>query len=251
MENYKPFLANLLLLILFGYSLSSCENKEVELNSTKDLFRAMKIKNDNSWYKNFTFKQHTLRFDENGHQTDSTVWYESVSYPYHFRIDRNIEENVYTIYRNDSTYNFRQDTLFSKTAKPAAHLVFKGGLYFISLEESLDKLQKYGYDTNILRKDEFMEQVVYVIGNEKNQIWLHANDFYCIRRIYMTDDDKTVDVVYDNFKALGQGFVEQKVTFYVAGKKRLEEFYFDIKIKDTLDERIYDQNANYKWYLSY
>ncbi|WP_298792258.1 hypothetical protein [uncultured Allomuricauda sp.] len=251
MEIYKPFLANLLLLVLFGYTLSSCKNKEVELNNTKDLFRAMKIKNDNSWYKNFTFKQHTLRFDENGQQTDSTVWYESVSYPYHFRIDRDIKENIYTIYRNDSTYNFRQDTLFSKIAKPAAHLVFKGGLYFISLEESLDKLQKYGYDTNAFRKDKFKEQAVYVIGNEKNQIWLHANNFYCMRRIYTTDDDKTVDVVYDNFKPLGQGFVEQKVTFYVEGKKRLEEFYFDIKLKNHFDAQIYDANTNYKWYLDY
>ena len=238
-------------LILYAFFLSSCENKNSEINSTKELFKIMKAKNDKAWFQDFTFKQHTIRFDENEQQIDSTVWYESVSYPYYFRIDRNIDQNIFTIYRNDSTYNFRQDTLFNTTQKAAAHLVFKGGLYFISLEESLRKLQKYGYDTNTFRKDEFMKQPAYVIGTGENQIWLHANNFYCMRRIYTTENEKTVDVVYDDFKPLGKGFVEQKVTFYVEGKKRLEEFYFDIKIKNSFDQRIYDPNKNYKWYLNY
>jgi hypothetical protein len=220
-----------------------------ELDSTSDLFQAMKAKNDKKWYQHFTFKQSTIRFDENGIQTDSAVWYESVSYPYYFRIDRDIENNHYVIFRNDSTYNFNQDTLVKAVDKPATHLLFKGGLYFISLEESLEKLKKYNYDVQAFRKDTFNSQPVYVVGKEDNQFWLNARDFYCMRRIYTTPSNKKVDVVYDNFKTLGNGWVEQKVTFYVEGVKRLEEFYFDIEASNPVDERTYDINQNYKWYM--
>lgn len=249
MKIAQYFIKTIVLLASIVLVASCSTNKDYQ--TTKELFQAMKAKNDGSWFQNFRFKQHTLRFDTTGVRTDSTVWYESVSYPYNFRIDRNIEKNIYTIYRNDSMYNFRQDTLFNKLDQAAAHLVFKGGLYFIPLEESLEKLKKYGYETEIFREDSFMNQSAYVIGNDNNQIWLHAKNFYCMRRIYTTEDKQTVDVVYDNFKPLGKGFVEQQVTFYVDGKKRLEEFYFDIKTTLEFDKKIYDINENFKWYLNY
>ena len=222
-----------------------------DFKSTEELFQAMKTKNDKKWYQHFTFKQSTLRFDENGTMTDSTVWYESVSYPYYFRIDRDIDQNNYVIFRNDSTYNFRQDSLIQATDKPATHLLFKGGLYFISLEESLDQLKKYNYDHQTFRKDTLDGQAVYVVGKNDNQFWLHAKDYYCMKRTYTTPSNKKVDVVYGDFKTLGNGWVEQKVTFYVDGVKRLEEFYFDIEARNHIDEKTYEINENFKWYLNH
>lgn len=251
MKNQIFYFLYLTLGVLLMVFFSSCQKSSPTITSTESLFSAMKQKNDGKWYQNFTFKQHTIRFDEYGEQTDSTVWYEAVSYPYNFRIDRNIDKAIYTIYKNDSTYNFQNDSLISSIPKPATHLVFKGGLYFISLAESISKLQKYGYDTNVFRKDKFMDQPVYVIGSDGNQIWLHAFNYYCMRRIYTTSSDKKVDVVYEDFKPLGEGWVEQKVTFYIEGKKRLEEFYFDIKIKPKIDSKIFNLFQNEKWYLNY
>ena len=246
-------LKSILLIFTILFVLQSCktEKKELKITDSVSLFKAMKKRYDEKWFQNFTFKQHTISFDENEVKTDSIVWIESVSYPYHFRIDRDISRDNYTIYKNDSTYNFKNDTLVNLSNRAAAHLVFKGGLYFISVDEVINKLQKYGYNTSVFKKDSFMEQPVYVIGNSNNQIWLHANKFYCMRRIYTTANKKRVNVVYDNFKKLGKGYVEQKVTFYVDGIKRLEEFYFDIKIKKNFDKKIYDVKTNNKWYLNY
>ena len=233
--------------------LSSCQtNKEQGNNSkietSKELFQAMKTKNDSSWYKHFTFKQHTVFYDTSCQKTDSALWYEAVSYPNLFRIDRDINKGNYTIYRNDSTYHILADTLYSATADPAVHLVFKGGLYFISLDETIAKLKGYGFNLQSFRKDVFMNEPVYVIGDESKQFWLHAEHYYCMRRISTNDQNKTVDVVYEDFKPLGEGWVEQKVTFYYDGLKRMEEFYLDIELRDTINATSYSTRENYKWY---
>ena len=130
-------------------------------------------------------------------------------------------------------------------------MVFKGGLYFISLKEAIEKLEKYGFETQVFRKDTFMDKPAYVIGDDDSQFWLHAEDFYCMRRISATGQGKKLDIVYDDFKPLGQGWVEQKVTFYFEGKKRMEEFYFDIKLKDHINPKTFNIKENYKWYLNY
>ena len=215
----------------------------MSFSSSQALFEHMKAQNDSTWYQHFTFKQHTYRFDDKGQPLDSTIWHEAVSYPYLFRIDRDINEGVYTIYRNDSTYNFKNDTLVSALDQPAKHLLMKGGLYFVSVKETLDKLVKYGYDVESFRKDTLMGEDAYVIGDTGNEFWLHASNFYCMRRVYTTPSGKIVNVVYEDYKQLGKGWVEQKVSFYVDEVKRLEEFYFDIELKSKIEEGYFKPSA--------
>lgn len=237
-------------LLLGGICITGCEAQK-EISNTRELIQEMKRKHDGKWFQNFTFKQLTVNKDKNEVVTDSAMWYESVSYPKNFRIDRDIENNNYTIYRNDSTYSFRKDTLFMARDKPSTHLLFKGGLYFMDEDEVLSTLTKYQYDIESFQKNTFKGEPAYVVGNEKNQFWVHATEFYCMRRIYHTSRDQKVDVVYDNFKRLGKGWVEQEVTFYVDGVERMNEYYQEIKLKDSFDPRIYDLKKNYKWYLNY
>lgn len=247
---------NSLLLLTITAILASCSakketNNKSNFETTEQLLRAMKAENDGSWFKHFTFKQHTVFIDTTGQKTDSALWYEAVSYPYLFRIDRDIEKGNYTIYRNDSTYHILADTMYSATDNPAVHLVIKGGLYFISLDETIEKLEKYGFNLQAFRKDEFMGEPAYVIGDDDTQLWVHAENYYCMRRISTNSQGKKTDVVYEDFKPLGKGWVEQKVTFYYDGKKRLEEFYLDIKKRDNIAVATYDIKENYKWYEEY
>ncbi len=237
--------------ILIGCSSIKENNKILNFETSKDLLQAMKSQNDKSWFKHYTFKQHTIFFDTTGQKTDSALWYEAVSYPYLFRIDRDINKGNYTIYRNDSTYHILADTMYSATEDPGAHLVFKGGLYFISMDETIEKLEKYGFDLQVFRKDTFMDEPVYVVGDDDNQFWVHAEHYYCMRRIYTNSQGKPVDVVYEDFKKLGDGWVEQMVTFYFDGYKRMEEFYIDIELRDSINPATYDVADNFKWYKNY
>ena len=242
-----------ILFLVFGFTMQSCktEKKELEIKDSISLFKAMKDKYDGKWFQNYTFKQLTINKDKQERVTDSALWYESVSYPTYFRIDRDIEKGNYVIYRNDSTYNFRNGELYESLDKPATHLLFKGGLYFMSLNESLEKLKKYNYNINKFRKDTLKGQAAFVVGDSTNQFWLNATYFYCMKRIYTTDNGNKVDVVYDDFKKLDNGWVEQKVTFYVDGVERLNEFYKEIKTRPMFDSKIYNTSIDYEWYLNY
>lgn len=245
---------HILIFIIAITAFVNCSLKEKTVShfeTTEQLLKAMKSKNDSTWFRHYTFKQHTVFFDTSGVKTDSSLWYEAVSYPYLFRIDRDTLIGNYTIYRNDSTYHILSDTLYSATNNPAVHLVIKGGLYFISIEETLQKLEQYGFDLQIFRKDIFMGEPAYVVGDENTQFWLHAEHFYCLRRISTNSQNKITDVIYEDFKPLGNGWVEQKVTFYYDGKKRMEEFYQDIKLRDSIDSKTYIPKQNFKWYRGY
>lgn len=241
----------LLLIILTGCSSHKKKSLDSNFETSRELLHAMKFKNDSTWFKHFTFKQHTVFFDTSGQKTDSALWFEAVSYPYLFRIDRDIKIGNYTIYRNDSTYHILSDTLYSATDDPAVHLLIKGGLYFISLDETIEKLKKYGFNLQHFRKDVFNDEPVYVIGDDDNQFWIHSKHYYCIRRISTNTQGIRTDVIYENFKPLGDGWVEQKVTFNYNGKKRMEEFYKDIKIRQDIKSKTYQVNTDFEWFKEY
>jgi len=254
MKEYKLFNMKFrYLLLAFGIllCLSFYTSSQKDINSSLDLIKAMKAKYDGRWFKNFTFKQSTIIYNPNGTTKDPVIWYESVGYPNHFRIDRDIVNYDYVIYKNDSAFYFRKDTLALEREEPKPHLLFKGGLYFMELSECIAKLKEYGYNLDTFKKSTLNGELVYVIGDENKQFWIHATHFYAMRRIYTSSKGQKIDAVYDDFKRLKKGWVEQKVTFYFDGKKRMEEFYQEIKYRRKFDPKIYDQKLKYRWYLEY
>jgi len=218
------------------------------INSTHNLIKTMKAKYDGKWFKNFIFKQRTNNFDKNGEPTKPVIWYESVSYPNSFRIDRDISKGNYVIYRNDSVYSFKQDSLINKGIEPQEHLLFKGGLYFMDTEKVLEKLKKFGYNLDIIKKSTLNNEPVYIVGDSSKQFWVHAKYFFTMRRISTLKDGRKLDFIYYDFKKLSGGWVEQQVTIFLDNKKYQDEFYEEIKLVDYFDTKIYDPSKNYKWY---
>ena len=79
----------------FGFLIFSCQkdqNRKETFGTAEDLFAAMKARNDSSWFQHYTFKQHTIFFDTTGKKTDLALWFEAVTYPDLFRIDRSTVE---------------------------------------------------------------------------------------------------------------------------------------------------------------
>ena len=130
----------------------------------------------------------------------------------------------------------------------------KGGLYHLTLEETIEQLTAYGYDCDIFRKDQINGKPVYVIGAEKGdlkskQFWIDAEHFFLRRRI-SPSKDKTLDVVYSDHVFLNGGWVEQVVEFWLDGVYIQKEYYKDINTNPQLNDSIFDYKMFGKthWY---
>lgn len=236
----------LFLLLIFPLSLSA------QLTNTAQLLDAMQIKHRGKWFKTLTFQQETIRYRE-GQKSETSIWNEAVRYPDHFRIDY-LNSGRTVVFKSDSAYRFEKGEFQAKLYQPQEFLLFKGGLYFISRNEVLKKLQDYGYNTSIFRKDRLNGMDVYVVGGKEGdltskQFWLNADHFYIVRRISQTSSGATLDVQYEDHERYDGGWVEHKVTFYLNGRLIQVENYLDIKVNMVLNDSVFDSSAPIEnWY---
>lgn len=232
-------------LITFIFSISVLFSAKAQITSTGQLLDAMQVKNRQSWFKEFTFTQETIRYTQEGAVRDTAIWYEAVSYPDLFRIDYN-DQGRFIIFKNDSSYRFDNYTFQRSALEPQEFLLFKGGMYFISPAQVKDKLTEYSYDTSVFREDRLNGRRAYVVGAKKGdlktkQFWIDADHYYTVRRISQVGQGRILDVQYSDHKRVNGGWVEQTVTFYLDGRMLQIEHYLNIDASKTLDEQIFDQ----------
>lgn len=237
------------LILLVG----SLQSLNAQITSTGQLLDAMQVKNRQGWFKEFTFTQEIIRYNQNGGVRDTAIWYEAVSYPDLFRIDYN-DKGRFIIFRNDSSYRFQDYTFQSERLEPQEFLLFKGGMYFISPAKVMDKLKEYGYDTSVFREDRINGRRAYVVGAKSGdlttkQFWIDADYFYTVRRISKTGRGQALDVQYSNHKRVNGGWVEQTVTFYLDGRMLQIEHYLDIDASKSIPKDVFNPNRpNKYWY---
>ncbi len=226
------------LLAVFGHAMMA------QIANTGQMLDAMQTRYRGKWFKEYTFAQQTIRYDQNGAVRDTMLWHEAVSYPDHFRIDF-AELGRFVIFKNDSSWRFQNETLQQQRFEPQEFLLFKGGMYFIQPAEIMAKLKAYGYDTSIFREDRLNGHRAYVVGARKDdlntkQFWIDADHFYTVRRISQVSNGRTLDVQYSDHKKVTGGWVEQTVTFYLDGRLLQVEKYLDIDASKPLDKAIFD-----------
>ncbi len=115
-----------------------------EIHDGKSLVKAMHAAASRTHLKEYTFVQQTIRFDSAGKALPAATWYEALRYPDFFRIDVGDPANGRgVIYRNDSTYSFREGKLARATAEPMPFMLLEGGLKCYALEEVLSRSKKW------------------------------------------------------------------------------------------------------------
>ena len=222
-------------------------NNQTTIKSSADLITAMHKKYKGKWFKQFTFVQETYSIDENGKETDQSIWHEAIEYPKNFRIDYGpLSEGNTNIYGKDSVWSFREGKLKIVKYAPREFLLMKGGLYHLTVEETLKQLEGYGYDCSKFRMDELNGRKVFVIGAQKDdlkssQFWFDAEHFYVVRRIN-TRKTKVVDVIYSKHIFSNGGWVEQEVKFWVNQKYYQIEYYKKIDTQPNLKATVFDPN---------
>ncbi len=233
-----------MVLRIFLLGIFVCSSAVAQITSTGQLVDAMQVKYRGKWFKEYTFEQQTIRYDQQGAIRDTAIWHEAVSYPDHFRIDFG-QPGRFVIFKNDSSWRFQNFEPQGSRYEPQEFLLFKGGMYFISPAAIMGKLTEYGYDTSVFREDRLNGRRAYVIGAIKGdlttkQFWIDADHFYTLRRISPLRNGGMLDVQYSDHKRVKGGWVEQVVTFYRDGRLIQIENYLDINASGKLDPETFN-----------
>lgn len=241
LKTILPFLS----VLLFSMCTYTASHKRVTVKNTSDLLSAMNKKYKGKWFDQFTFVQETYQIDKNGKEKDLSIWHEAIDYPKNFRIDYGaLSEGNTNIYAKDSVWAFRENELKKIKHAPKEFLLMKGGLYHLSVKETIEQLTNYGYDCSKFRRDVLNDRKVFVIGADKGdlkskQFWLDAEHYYMVRRIN-TQGEKVIDVIYSNHISSNGGWVEQKVQFWVDKEYVQIEYYKEIDTNPNLDAAVFN-----------
>ncbi|NAY91282.1 hypothetical protein GTQ34_05055 [Muricauda sp. JGD-17] len=250
-------------LVLFLVSAYFLLNPKVPVNvtagsedfeSTSALIEHIKSQHAKDHLKAFTFIQETVRFNQQGSPTDTTIWYEAIRYPKDFRIDFGDPENGNAnINRNDSIYVFRGNELVHRGPEIQEFLILEGGLFHYSVEETLERLEKLGVDTDVFSKSNYKNKPIYIIGStegklNKPQIWLDEEKLYVVRRFSKGKQGELYEVNYDEFKNFDGHWIETWIEFRVDGNLIQTERYKDIDVGPSLDDADFNPNLFGKQY---
>ena len=217
--------------------------------TAKDVIKMMHEKYAGKWYKTFSFNQ-TTEIYKNDSLVDSQTWNEYIRFPEKFRIDfGNVESGNAVIFRNDSSYLFRNNKLVRANYSPNDLLFLLGGMYFYPLDTTIAKMARFGFDLNKFHEDSWKGKAVYVIGADKNedsvsQLWFEKENYNLVRMIKFENNRKEEALLEDHVKLDG-GFSETLVKFYVNDRLIQVEKYHDLKTNIDLEDEIFDP-LNYK-----
>ena len=218
------------------------------------LIKQWKKKHAHHTLKSFTFAQETIRFKD-GEATDTSIWYEAIAFPDRFRIDIGEKAGNINLFRNDSIYVVRKDSLvFSGHRVPEA-LVMKGALYFQPVDSTLSNLKALDIDIDQFDTGTYEGRPAYIIGAKAGaekypQIWVDAERRNVLRRSSKLKNGKLLEVRYGDFVQVGGHWLESWVAFYIDGQLIQTERYQDIEVDVKLPETIFDPSlfSNSYWY---
>jgi hypothetical protein len=190
------------------------------------------------------FTQHTIRY-HNGTPTDTAVWYETISYPLHFRIDIGTPDRGNTlIFRNDSLYRFQNHQLSSATSYKNELLYLLGGLYYQSSYTAMcSGLEQFGYNTRKNCLTTWQGQPVIVIGTKDtsmsvNQLWYNTRTD-ALLRIRKFTQEGLQETIFTGHSIVGNMPCESQVYFYKNGTLQQLELYSNIKANTLIDTLLF------------
>jgi hypothetical protein len=239
----------IIVLLFLCSACATTKNKKVgRIQNTRDLIQTMHDRNTNNWVKSFSFIQSTYRYQPNGN-IDTSLWYETITYPDKFRID--FGEPAFgnaVIYRQDSIYQFKNFQLQSARPEVNDLLLMTGAVQVYPVDTTMARLERSGVLTKIFRKDTFMEQPCYVIGQwvagekKSKEIWIEENRLLLIRQVESASDGAPLEIIFSEFTKVQDSWIEQWVTIKYNNNLVQTERYNSITVRgaNNLPEGIFD-----------
>jgi hypothetical protein len=201
-------------------------------------------------YRNGPCKAYTFSQKNTHYRNDSIVgtseWQEAIEFPDKFRIDFGDKAGGnYVIFKNDSSYRYKNFELRGKKHDANVLLLLLGGMYYRELPDVIARLQSGGYNTAVLSRQKWNRRKVYVIGAEagdmsSNQIWVSKKTWRVVRIIERLEGNNMMDMSFDSFQEHCKGYVETKVTFKRNGKTEQVEEYDAIRSVEKFPEDVFN-----------
>jgi hypothetical protein len=225
------------LLVLF--QINTADN-----TSSRGVLQSMYNRYHGVWHKSLKFNQTTARYRNDG-LVKSDTWYETIVYPDILRIDIGAEKSsTGIIFRNDSTYSFRDNKVVRSIKNENELIFFLGGMYFMPLDKVYEHFADLHYDLSKFHASTWKGKPVYVIGADKddekvNQLWIDQEKMVAVRFIKYDNNTKEEGFFEDQI-ALKKAWSETKCRFYINDKILQVESYHNVVADPQVDMTLFN-----------
>jgi hypothetical protein len=207
------------------------------------------LKKMHNTYKNAPCKAYTFSQKNTHYRNDSVIgnseWHEAIEFPDKFRINfGDTLKGNFVIFKNDSSYNYRNFELKKTSHNTNTLLLLLGGMYYRSFDDVISRLDKEHYNTSVLSHQKIGKEHFYVVGafrddSLSNQIWVSKKNLRVVKIIENWDGGDRMDMRFEAYQPNCKGFVETKVSFRRNGKLEQVEEYYNIKIVDSFPKKMF------------
>lgn len=180
----------------------------------------------------YTFVQQTVRYDDE--IPDTTIWFEALQYPDHFRIDfestvnGNCNLNV-----GDTLFAFRKGKLRATVPERPLFMLMEGAIYDYPVNEVMKRLHDFHVDTNSFRIEQNDTQELLVFGNADHetldtQVKIDASTGLVVHQFERLEDGKLLELIVSKTQTFGEFAFPKHIEIFVDGQLLQREIYLEI-----------------------
>ncbi|MFD2512411.1 outer membrane lipoprotein-sorting protein [Pontibacter locisalis] len=224
------------------------------ITNGNELIKEMYNRWEKKWYPNFAFEQRAIFYEEDK-VTKEEIWQEIYSQPGNLHIRFNgFESGNGVVFKSDSLYTFKNNQLQAKTFQIHPLVLLAFDVYFLKPEDSVNKLEKIGFDLTKMTEAEWQGRDAYVIGttdandDKTPQFWVDKERLYVVR-VLTNVKGSTRDVEMNNYQLVEKNWVAMEIIFKTNGKLTLREEYFNLSFPKKKNDTWYnpEQFKTAKW----
>lgn len=227
---------------------------EYEPNDSRNCILWMQDEFSPGYLPEYTFLQETIIF-ENG-TSDTSIWYEAISFPNQFRIDfkEPLGGNTH-LFVTDTLHVFRDGEKMGKLFQPHEFLLIEGGIFSLEIDEVMSKLAEMNLDTNSFHLNKIGDQKALVIGSadgdlDKPQIWISKDHGKIMKSIGELNDGRLYEAQIMTFGDVGGYQIPLKIHFLLDGELIQTERYFEVDIAPEIPDDFFttEKLSKEHWY---
>ncbi|MDO1445325.1 hypothetical protein Q0590_03635 [Rhodocytophaga aerolata] len=141
-------------------------------------------------------------------------------------------------------YQFKNKELTASKKQVNNLMLLAGGIYFLSKEKALRRLNEAGYNTAAFYEDTWNGRPVYVVGArqgdvQSNQFWLDKQHLYLVRTLAAQPDGHIQEAQFRKHIRTAGGWTETEVLFLTDGKPQQLEVYKNLQANMPLPEGLF------------